>query len=159
MADRVQTTQPVATASPGDNSRTTMGGSEPALGDLFRQLAQDSATLVRQEMALAKAELRENVKSVARDTARIAVGAVLAAVGALVMVAFLVLLLGDVIGKYWAGALIVGVLFVAIGGFLAMGAMKRLKADSLAPEQTLQTLKEDKQWLQSETRRVRRDLA
>jgi uncharacterized membrane protein YqjE len=159
MADRVQTTQPVAPAGPEDNGRTAMGGAEPALGDLFRQLAQDSATLVRQEMALAKAELRENVKSVARDTAKIAVGAVLASVGALVMVAFLVLLLGDVIGKYWAGALIVGVLFVAIGGFLAMGAVKRLKADSLAPEQTLQTLKEDKQWLQSETRRVRRDLA
>jgi drug/metabolite transporter (DMT)-like permease len=96
---------------------------------------------------------------VARDTAKIAVGAVVAAVGALVMVAFLVLLLGDVVGKYWAGALIVGVLFVAIGAFLAMGAMKRLKKDTLAPEQTLQTLKEDKQWLQSETKRVRRDLA
>lgn len=158
MADRVTTTHTVV-AGPGDNSRATAGGSEPALGDLFRQLAQDSATLVRQEMALAKAELRENVKSVARDTAKIAVGAVVAAVGALVMVAFLVLLLGDALGKYWAGALIVGVLFVAIGAFLALGAMKRLKKDTLTPEQTLQTLKEDKQWLQSETKRVRRDLA
>jgi len=155
MADRVQG-QPVVTAGTGDGRA---GGAEPALGDLFRQLAQDSATLVRQEVALAKAELRENVKSVARDTAKIAVGAVVAAVGALVMVLFLVLLLGDVVGEYWAGALIVGVLFVAIGGFLAMGAMKRLKKDTLAPEQTLQTLKEDKQWLQSETKRVRRDLA
>ena len=159
MADRVMTTPTVVTPGPGDNGRATTGGPEPALGDLFRQLAQDSATLVRQEMALAKAELRENVNSVARDTAKIAVGAVVAAVGALVMVAFLVLLLGDVVGKYWAGALIVGVLFVAIGAFLAMGAMKRLKKDTLAPEQTLQTLKEDKQWLQSETKRVRRDLA
>ena len=159
MADRVTTPNTVVTAGPGDSSRATAGGSEPALGDLFRQLAQDSATLVRQEMALAKAELRENVKSVARDTAKIAVGAVVAAVGALVMVAFLVLLLGDVVGKYWAGALIVGVLFVAIGAFLAMGAMKRLKKDTLAPEQTLQTLKEDKQWLRSEMQQVRRDLA
>ena len=154
MADRVQG-QPVVTA--GDGRAT--GGAEPALGDLFRQLAQDSATLVRQEMALAKAELRENVKSVARDTAKIAVGAVLAAVGALVMVAFLVLLLGDVVGKYWAGALIVGILFVGIGAILAMGAMKRLKKDTLAPDQTIQTLKEDKQWLQSEMKQVRRDLA
>jgi uncharacterized membrane protein YqjE len=142
MADRVQG-QPVVAAGTGDGRAA--GGAEPALGDLFRQLAQDSATLVRQEVALAKAELRENVKSVARDTAKIAVGAVLAAVGALVMVAFLVLLLGDVVGRYWAGALIVGVLFVGIGAILAMGAMKRLK--------------EDKQWLQSEMKQVRRDLA
>lgn len=156
MADRVQG-QPVVTAGTGDGRAA--GGAEPALGDLFRQLAQDSATLVRQEVALAKAELRENVKSVARDTAKIAVGAVLAAVGALVMVAFLVLLLGDVVGEYWAGALIVGVLFVAIGAILAMGAMKRLKKDTLAPGQTIQTLKEDKQWLQSEMKQVRRDLA
>src|SRR3954453_13756476 len=125
MADRVQT-PPVATPATGDGRAPA---AEPQLGDLFRQLAQDSATLVRQEMALAKAELRENVKSVARDTAKIAVGAVLAAVGALVMVAFLVLLLGDVVGKYWAGALIVGILFVGIGAILAMGAMKRLKKD------------------------------
>jgi uncharacterized membrane protein YqjE len=151
MADRLQS-QPVLTAAPG-NGRAP--AEEPQLGDLFRQLAQDSATLVRQEMALAKAELRENVKSVARDTAKIAVGAVLAGVGALVLVAFLVLLLGDAVGEYWAGALIVGVLFVAIGGFLAMNAMKRLKHETITPEQTLQTLKEDKQWLQSEMKQVR----
>src|SRR3954469_19115837 len=125
MAERVQT-QPVVRAVPTDGRAPA---SEPQLGDLFRQLAQDSATLVRQEVALAKAELRENVKSVARDAAKIAVGAVVAAVGALVLVAFLVLLLGDAVGRYWAGALIVGVLMVAIGAFLAMGAMKRLKRD------------------------------
>jgi len=157
MAERVQT-QPVATGLTGDG-RAPAASAEPQLGDLFRQLAQDSATLVRQEMALAKAELRENVKSVARDTAKIAIGAVLAGVGALVLVGFLVLLLGDAIGEYWAGALIVGILLLAIGGFLAMSAMKRLKQDSITPEQTLQTLKEDKQWLQSEMKQVRRDLA
>jgi uncharacterized membrane protein YqjE len=157
MADRVQTTPPVVTAVTGDGRAPA--SAEPQLGDLFRQLAQDSATLVRQEMALAKAELRDNVKSVARDTAKIAVGAVLAAVGALVLVLFLVLLLGSALNHYWLGALIVGVLFVAIGGFLAMNAMKRLKQDTITPDQTLQTLKEDKQWLQSEMKQVRRDLA
>jgi uncharacterized membrane protein YqjE len=151
MADRLQT-QPVIAAAPGNGRGPA---EEPQLGDLFRQLAQDSATLVRQEMALAKAELRENVKSVARDTAKIAVGAVLAGVGALVLVAFLVIVLGDAVNNYWVGALIVGVLFVAIGGFLAMSAMKRLKHETITPEQTLQTLKEDKQWLQSEMKQVR----
>ena len=65
MAERVQT-QPVTTAVPIDGRGPTP---EPQLGDLFRQLAQDSATLVRQEMALAKAELRDKVKSVARVSA------------------------------------------------------------------------------------------
>lgn len=151
MADRLQT-GPVMTTTPGNGHAPA---EEPQLGDLFRQLAQDSAILVRQEMALAKAELRENVRSVARDTAKIAVGAVLAGVGALVLVAFLVLVLGDLTGNYWVSALIVGVLFVAAGAFLATSAMKRLKHEGITPEQTLQTLKEDKQWLQREMKQVR----
>lgn len=131
---------------------------EPALGDLFRQLAQDSGTLVRQEMALAKAEIKENVRSAAKDAVMIAAGGAVVMVGALVLVAFLVLLVGDAVDQYWLGALIVGVLFVAVGGFLAKRGLSRLQNDSLAPDQTIQTLKEDKQWLQSEMQQAKRDL-
>lgn len=141
-----------ATAS----TRTTAAADEPALGDLIRQLAQDSATLVRQEVALAKAEMRQNLKAAARDATMVAVGGVLALVGAMVLILFLVLLVGDALDEYWLGALIVGLVFLAIGGFLAMKSLNSLKKDSLAPEQTIQTLKEDKQWVQSEIQQVRR---
>jgi uncharacterized membrane protein YqjE len=136
-----------------------VGAGEPALGDLFRQLAQDSATLVRQEMALAKAELKSNVKSVARDAAMVAVGGILALVGATVLIAFLVVAVGDALDNYWLGALIVGVLFLLVGGILAMSSLKKLKSEDVAPTRTLETLKEDKQWLQSEIKQARRDLA
>lgn len=135
------------------------GGGDPGLGDLFRQLAQDSATLVRQEVALAKAELQQNVKTAVRDATMAAVGGGLALVGALVLVLFLVLALGDALNEYWLGALIVGLVFLIAGGLLAMGSLKKLKNDGLAPERTIQTLKEDKQWAQSEIQQVRRDLA
>lgn len=141
----------------GDGRNTPDG--EPALGDLIRQLAQDSATLVRQEVALAKAELQQNVKSAARDVVMIAVGGVLAMVGALSLVIFLILALGDAVNEYWLGALIVGVVFLLIGGLLAMINLKKLKHESMAPTRTLDTLKEDKQWLQSEIKQARRDLA
>jgi uncharacterized membrane protein YqjE len=140
-----------------DDGRAT--GGEPALGDLFRQLAQDSATLVRQEMTLAKAELKSNVKSVARDAAMVAVGGILALVGAIVLIAFLVVAVGDALDNYWLGALIVGVLFLLVGGILAMTSLKKLKNEDVAPTRTLETLKEDKQWLQSEIKQARRDLA
>jgi len=130
-------------------------GDEPSLGDLVKQLAQDSATLVRQEMALAKAEMRENLRSYTKDVAMIVVGGVLALIGVLVLIAFLVVALGDALDNYWLGALIVGVLFMAVGAFLAKKNMNNLKHDSLAPEQTIQTLKEDKQWLQSEIQQAR----
>ena len=140
-----------------DDARA-VGAGEPALGDLFRQLAQDSATLVRQEMALAKAELKSNVKSAARDAVMVAVGGILALVGVTVLIAFLVVAVGDALDNYWLGALIVGVLFLLVGGILAMSSLKKLKNEDVAPTRTLETLKEDKQWLQSEIKQAR-DLA
>jgi len=153
MADEIHVTRTTPTGTPGG------GENDPGLGDLFRQLAQDSATLVRQEMALAKAEMTQNLKAAARDATMVAVGGGLALLGGLVLILFLVLVIGDALNEYWAGALIVGLLFLIIGGLLAMGALKRLKHDSLTPDQTLATLKEDKQWAQSEIKQVRRDLA
>lgn len=135
------------------------GGVEPPLGDLFRQLAQDSATLVRQEMALAKAELKSNVRSAVRDAVMVGVGGILALLGALVLLAFLVVAVGDALDNYWLGALIVGAVFVIVGGLLAMSNLKKLKQEEVAPTRTLETLKEDKQWLQSEIKQARRDLA
>jgi uncharacterized membrane protein YqjE len=134
-------------------------GPEPSLGELFKQLAQDSAALVRQEMALAKAEMRDNLRSYTKDVAMVVVGGLLALLGALVLIAFLVVALGDALDNYWLGALIVGVLFVAVGGFLAKKNLNNLKHDDLKPEQTLQTLKEDKQWLQNEIQDARKTRA
>jgi uncharacterized membrane protein YqjE len=135
------------------------GSGDAPLGDLIRQLAQDSAMLVRQEVALAKAELQANVKSVARDLTMVAVGGVIALIGAMVLILFLVLAVGDALDEYWLGALIVGLLFVIVGGLLAKSNLNKLKHESVAPALTIETLKEDKQWLQSEIKQAKRDLA
>jgi hypothetical protein len=151
MADEIRVAPSTADGPPR--------GAEPSLGDLFRQLADDSATLIRQEMALAKAEVSQNVRHAARDASMIAVGGVVAAIGVLVLVAFLVMITGKALGAAWAGALTVGLLFLLVGGILAMRSAKHLKKDSLAPEQTIRSLKEDKQWVQSEMQQARRELA
>ena len=134
-------------------------GAEPSLGDLFKQLAQDSATLVKQEVALAKVEMRENLRTAGKDAAMIAVGGGLLLVGLLVLTAALVAVIGDALDNYWLGALIVGLLFAVIGGVLAKKNLENLKRDSLGPEQTIQTLKEDKRWLQSEMQQAKKELA
>jgi uncharacterized membrane protein YqjE len=131
---------------------------EPSIGDLFRQLAQDSTTLIRQEVALAKVEMRENMKSAARDVTMIVVGVVVAFIGALVLTAFLVILLGSLLANYWLSALIVGLLFTIIGGGLAYSNLNSLRASELKPEQTIDSLKEDKQWIQHEIRDAKREL-
>ena len=116
-------------------------GPEPSLGELFKQLAQDSATLVKQEVSLAKAEMRENLRSATKDAAMIAVGG------------------GDLLDNYWLGALLVGLVFVVVGGLLAKKNLNNLKKDDLGPDQTIQTLKEDKRWLQSEIQQAKKELA
>lgn len=128
---------------------------DASLGDLFRQLAQDSATLIRQEVALAKAELRDNAKTAAGDLSMVAVGVAIAATGALVLTAFLVILLGELLVNYWLAALLVGLVYLLLGGGLAWSKLNRLRAADLRPEHTIDTLKEDKQWIQDEIREAR----
>jgi divalent metal cation (Fe/Co/Zn/Cd) transporter len=131
---------------------------EPSLGELFKQLTQDTGVLIKQEVALARTEMRENIQSVTRNAVKIAAGGVVAVVGVLVLVAFVVVLLGSLLGNYWLSALIVGLLMVIVGGVMAKKAVDDIKDGGLAPEQTVETLKEDKEWLQNEIRDVRKDL-
>lgn len=132
---------------------------DASLGELFKQLAQDSTTLVKQEVALAKAEMRENMKAVGKDVAFLAMGGAILLVGVLVLTAFLVALLGDMLDNYWLSALIVGLIYAGIGAALLMKGKSNLQHDDLKPEQTIATLKEDKRWAQSEIQQVKRGLS
>jgi hypothetical protein len=144
---------------PSGDGRQPGGTGEPSLGELFRQLAQESGTLIRQEVALAKAEMRENVRSLTKDVAMLAAGGGVLLVAALVFTAFLVAGLGDLMGdEYWLGALIVGAVYALIGFVLLNKGKKGLRNDSLKPEQTVATLQADKQWAQAEAQQVKRDL-
>ena len=131
---------------------------EQELGPLFSQLAQDSTALIKQEIALAKAEVKETIGQTVNGSVKLAIAAALAAVGALVLTAFLVLLLGDLLGNYWLSALIVGVVFAAIGGVLAKAGLRRFREMTVAPEHTIESLKEDRYWAKSEVSELKRDL-
>jgi uncharacterized membrane protein YqjE len=128
------------------------------LGELVRELAQDSATLIRQEMELAKIEMRENLRSFARSATMLAAGGAVLLVALLVFTAFLVVLLGDLLNNYWLGALIVGALYAVVGGILLVTGKNKLQEEDLRPEHTIASLQEDKRWAQTEVQQVKRDL-
>lgn len=135
-------------------------GPEPSLGELFRELSSDASRLVRAEITLARAEMKRNVGAFARHAGSVAVGAAFAIVGVLVLVAALVAFLGDVMGdRYTLAALIVGVLFLAIGGFLAWRAVRGLGKGGVAPTETLATLRETSVWAKAEAEDLRTALA
>lgn len=131
---------------------------DATLRPLLNQLAQDSAALVKQEINLAKAEVRASVKQTAAGATRIAAGAAIGGVAGLVLTAFLVLLLGDLLGNYWLAALIVGVVFAAVGGILAMAGIRRFREMNVAPERTIETLREDAAWAKQEVNDLKREL-
>ena len=141
-------------ASPARPATNADGSIRP----LLNQLAEDSGALVKQEIALAKAEMRETLARTASGATRIAIGGAVAAVAGLVLTAFLVLLLGSLLGNYWLAALIVGVALALIGGLLAVMGVRRLKDLSVAPTQTIETLREDAQWAKREVDELKRGL-
>jgi Putative Actinobacterial Holin-X, holin superfamily III len=118
---------------------------EASPGELASEVAKDMSTLVRQEVALAKAELQREAK-----TAGTAVGAFGGAgfAGYFVLV-FLSLAmmwaLGSTMALGWA-ALIVAAVWAAIAAVLAVLGRSRLKRFNPKPERTIETVKEDVQW-------------
>lgn len=143
---------------PADDNRATPPGADPSLGELFKQLAQDSSTLVKQEITLAKAEITENLQAMGKAAALMAAGGAVLLVGVLVLTAFFVILLGDAFDNYWLGALIAGLIYVVIGAILLAQGRNKMKHEDLKPERTLETLREDKRWAQAEAKDVKREL-
>jgi uncharacterized membrane protein YqjE len=134
-------------------------GPQPSLGALFRQLAEESRTLVQQEVALAKADLAESVRALAKGAVLIGIGSGMLVVGLLVLVAFLVVGLGRLLGgEYWLSALIVGGGFALIGGITLLIGRRGLSRDKLKPEITARTLRENREWAKDEARQIKRDL-
>jgi hypothetical protein len=126
-----------------------MPDQERSLGDLFSQLTHDLSTLLRQEVMLAKTELSQKASKAGKDVGFLAVGGAIAYAGFLVILAGVVLALGLVL-PWWASALIVGVVVAAIGYFLIRKGQTALKQADLTPKQTIETLKEDQQWVKEQ---------
>jgi Putative Actinobacterial Holin-X, holin superfamily III len=119
------------------------------VGALLRDLAEGSATLVRDEVKLARLEVSSIVGGVGRGTAFVAIGGVLALLGTLCLLTGLVLLGGDqwLRDRYWLAALIVTAIALGIAVALIKRGMAQLSPANLAPDQTVASLKEDKKWL------------
>ena len=123
-----------------------------SLGQMFADLSRETRTLIQQEIQLAKTELGEKASRMARGAAFIAGGGLLAYGGLLAIVAAVVLVLIRMGLPPWAGALLGGIVVAGAGYLLIRVGLGTLRSEELAPRQTIETLKEDAQWLKSQTR-------
>jgi uncharacterized membrane protein YqjE len=120
-----------------------------SIGELFAELASDTSSLVRQEVTLAKAELTRNAARVGKQVGLLAVGGALGYAALLAIVAAAIMGLAEVIPA-WVSALVVGVVFAIIAGWLITKALHSLRQMEIAPRQTIETLKEDAQWMKDQ---------
>jgi uncharacterized membrane protein YqjE len=122
----------------------------------MKELSEQTSTLVRQEIELARAELTEKGKA-AGAGAGILGGA--GVVGLLALGTFTAFVVGalDTAMKFWLAALIVTLVYGAIAGVLALRGRDKVKeAGPPVPEQTIETVKEDVEWAKSQSRSASR---
>jgi len=123
---------------------------DTSLGDLLSNLVQETSTLARQEVQLAKAELKQSAEQAGRSIASLLIGGAVAYAGLLALLAAAILGLGQAGVDWWLAALIVGLVVIAIGGILIMKARAGLKPENLAPTTTIESLKEDREWVKEQ---------
>jgi uncharacterized membrane protein YqjE len=116
------------------------------VGELLKQLANEKTTLVRSELELAKAEMREKAGKAGPGFRMWGAAGITALLALGCLTAFLVLALDGTMPN-WLAALIVGLVYAAIAGFLYLRGKRHVdQAGPPIPKQTIETVKEDVQW-------------
>ena len=124
---------------------------ERPIGELLKQLSQETTTLVRQELELAKAEVAEKGKKAGLGAGMFGGAGIVGFLALGALTAALILALDTAMAS-WLAALVVGVVYAAIAGGLALAGKGRVQeAAPPVPEQTVDSVKEDVQWAKSQT--------
>ena len=126
------------------------------IGHLLKELSEQTTTLVRQELELAKAEVSEKGKKAGLGAGMFGGAGASALIGLGALTAAAITLLDNAMSTPLA-ALIVGVVWLAVAGVLALqGRNKGQEATPPVPEQTTESVKEDVQWAKTRAQSARR---
>ena len=133
--------------SPAGNGRPRLSMDE-SLGELVSQLTTDLGQLTRQELALAKTELQTEAKKAGKGAGMLGGAAVAGWMAALFLSLTAMWALDKAMDLIWA-ALIVAAVWAVVAAVLAMTGRKELQEVNPKPDQTVESLKEDAQWLKT----------
>ena len=123
-----------------------------SLGELFSDLSQQTAALIRQEMRLAKAELSDKLTDIGKHAAMIGAAVAFGLAAVLAVAAAIALLLVEIGVEPWGAALITAAAMGLVAYTLAQSGITALRKKSIAPVETIHSLKETTQWLKNGTR-------
>ncbi|MFW5947722.1 MAG: phage holin family protein [Gemmatimonadota bacterium] len=139
--------EPVGPDGPGGPAGDT---ARPGVIELLRDLADDTRTLIEQELELIRLETASSAKRIGIDGAWIWAGAVVITVGLICLALALALGIGALLDSYWLGALVTGGVFLLAGALLAWRGIRDLKSGGLMPGSPLRSLREDRDWARQE---------
>jgi uncharacterized membrane protein YqjE len=148
----------MATGDPGNGGAQVAGHDDPrdrGLGELVKDLANQTSTLVRQEIKLAQAEVTQKGKLAGKGAGMLAGAAITALLGLGALTALLMIALDSFL-PLWLAALIVTLLWFAVAAVLAQSGKKALQSATPPVPQTIETVKEDIQWAKTQTTSAQR---
>ena len=129
---------------------------ERPIGELLKQLSEETTTLVKQELDLAKAEVAQKGQAAGKGVGMFGGAGVMGFLALGALTAFFIMLLDGAVPN-WAAALIVAAVYAAIAGVLALQGRNKVKeATPPVPEQAVDSVKEDVQWAKTRTQSARR---
>jgi len=130
---------------------------EPSIGSLINELTDESRQLLRHEVQLARVEIGQKVSQLRRGGAHLAIGALVVLVGVCALVAAVCIglycLLNNVMGNEiaaWLAPLLVGIVVALVGYGLIQTGLSALKRESLVPRETIDSLRENSEWLKDQ---------
>lgn len=125
------------------------------IGELMRQLSDQTTTLVRQEIELAKAEMTAKAKQLGMGAGAFGGAGLFGLYAFGAITACLILALSTAVAG-WLAALIVGVVYAAIAGVLALVGKKKTQAGGPpVPERAISSTKEDVEWAKTRAKTAR----
>jgi Putative Actinobacterial Holin-X, holin superfamily III len=129
---------------------------EQPIGELLKQLSAETTTLVRQELDLVKAEMREKGRKAGPGFGLIGAAGAVTLLGLGALTAFFILGLDGFVPN-WLAALIVAVVYGAVAALLYVRGKDKVEdAGSPVPRQTIETIREDVQWAKHPTTSAKR---
>ncbi|MER7108354.1 phage holin family protein [Streptomyces sp. NPDC000229] len=145
-----QFSQPARANAPHPPAPGSPETADPSIGDLLSEISTDLSQLVRDEIELAKAEIKQESTKAGKAVGMLG-GAGYAGHLVLLLGSFTIIFaLANVMDIAWA-ALIVTAVWAVVAAVLYSSGRKRLRTVNLKPEQTVETLKEDAKWARHPT--------
>lgn len=138
-----------------------IGEPTPSTVTLLKNLISETGELVRAEADVIKLEMQESTRAMLLDSVKVAVWGGVTLLGVLSLMAFLIIAFGDLITGgihdvrgFWISALVIGILFTAIGGWLAYRNATHIGKDIGMPK-TRTEIRTTRRFMQDETTKMR----